>query len=883
MSDDKIKVVGYAQKVTYTDGIEYRNFTPDLVGLQLTSNGGTPLFTLGGFTITTNMVAKLNKIFNTRAFSNFVTLSDLNITLEESQTLLNDNGDAVLNLDKTNLNYYALFGSFTEFVRVSLENIITTWPASLYLSPIAQSLNGDDLDGFTFEDYIYDSLTEKSTFRVDTNFINNQFTINYLKNGDVINTFNATNNLRNLTVSYLSYVIYYENNEYNILNFTGSTYEKNDYIYFEVKGNPFSGLTSQSKANYHIKPSKIKQDEFFYNLPEFESYLLNRKVTPIYTSTYYYPVKNEIGIITYITDTITWPVTDGYNIDFDTDQYVNFVSKLLDITNNNDSVKSNLMTRFLVSESITSFDTLPVHLSEMSQDTSGQKVNKLLNLYGREYDELNKYITGIAFANTVTYDKQDNTPDLYLKNLGRVLGWNVISSVIENDLLKNYVSTSNSTYSGMSVGLTPTEADIELWRRLILNTPWLWKSKGTRKSVEFLLKFIGAPEGLIQFNEYIYKAKAPIDIDLFLEVLELNDLDTDLSIYPIDSEGYPRPFPNNENMYFQNNGLWYRETGGANANIDITIGNNPHVGEYDGGFKYINQFKTLIPNFTPVSVTSQVITTDTTQLFTNYELGTMNNYTGDTYVESMDIDGTDLSDCVVVVSEIVQDPLPSIDINNCGCSTESDDDVLKICVSGNTNFVLSQITCPQMFSPPSINLDEGLYEFEYYQYDISGNQLSIPYSSQFTSQECCRYIGGTPHFENETADVNGRIVIVNSGYLCCDDSGKAGCTITCREKWTPILTPLLLPVLNDSYSGIQQRYLTFTKLDGTVGIVTPDGCNCMANKTIAIPNITDPNTGEIGYACQLTNIGLVDLALGVNSQIYSYYSDKNNGIINCYS
>jgi hypothetical protein len=33
-------------------------------------------------------------------------------------------------------------------------------------------------------------------------------------------------------------------------------------------------------------------------------------------------------------------------------------------------------------------------------------------------------------------------------------------------------------------------------------------------------------------------------------------------------------------MYFQNNGLWYRETGGSNATIDILTGNNPHLGPY---------------------------------------------------------------------------------------------------------------------------------------------------------------------------------------------------------------------------------------------------------------------------------------------------------------
>jgi hypothetical protein len=56
-------------------------------------------------------------------------------------------------------------------------------------------------------------------------------------------------------------------------------------------------------------------------------------------------------------------------------------------------------------------------------------MNKTLHIYGRNFDEINKYIKGISFSNVVTYDKQDNTPDIYLKN--SVLGWDLISSVVE--------------------------------------------------------------------------------------------------------------------------------------------------------------------------------------------------------------------------------------------------------------------------------------------------------------------------------------------------------------------------------------------------------------------------------------------------------------------
>jgi hypothetical protein len=327
----------------------------------------------------------------------------------------------------------------------------------------------------------------------------------------------------------------------------------------------------------------------------------------------------------YSTESVTWPTSDGYNIDFDTTAYTDYAIKLVEISTNNDLYTSDLMNRFLVSESISSFDTAPVNLGYLDQDSTGQKMNKTLHIYGRNFDEINKYIKGISFSNVVTYDKQDNTPDIYLKNLASVLGWDLISSVVENGLLSSYVTSTKSTYSGHTVGLTAIEADTELWRRLILNSPWIWKSKGTRKSIEFILKFIGAPIGLLTFNEYIYKGDGPIDIDLFKKVLVLNGLDSDdLSIYPIDSDGYPSPLSDSSDMYFQNNGLWYRETGGSNATIDILTGNNPHLGPYDGGFKYINQFKSLIPNFSAVTITSETLTINSSNLYINNESGTFN-------------------------------------------------------------------------------------------------------------------------------------------------------------------------------------------------------------------------------------------------------------------
>jgi hypothetical protein len=71
--------------------------------------------------------------FVTNNFSNFTTLTDLDLTLINQNNLLRDKY-VILNLNNNNLDNYAFFGSLSEFIRVSLENIITKWPASLFVN-----------------------------------------------------------------------------------------------------------------------------------------------------------------------------------------------------------------------------------------------------------------------------------------------------------------------------------------------------------------------------------------------------------------------------------------------------------------------------------------------------------------------------------------------------------------------------------------------------------------------------------------------------------------------------------------------------------------------------------------------------------------------------
>ena len=171
--NDRIKVAGYAKRVFYNNGIEYRNFSPDFVGRQLTSQGGTPLFTMGNFAVTTNIDPKPDKVFNQGTFSDFLTLDDVS---DENPNVLQieKNVKTQLNLDITDPLQYVWYGSFVEFNRVSLEDISNKWAAAIYVDNKVGSVTGDSVTN-----YSYDTLNDETTFKVNSKYFYNPFSVKY--------------------------------------------------------------------------------------------------------------------------------------------------------------------------------------------------------------------------------------------------------------------------------------------------------------------------------------------------------------------------------------------------------------------------------------------------------------------------------------------------------------------------------------------------------------------------------------------------------------------------------------------------------------------------------------------------------------------------------
>mgnify|MGYP003143655755 CR=1 FL=1 len=603
------------------------DFSPGLVGYQITE-GSITMF--NSFYTTANLEGRSGQFFETEGFSQAVSLSSLEINSFENEQFIKNNLNLVLNLDNKDLFNYTLFGSLREHIKASVTNIIKKWPGSLYIN---KRVSGATLN--TVLDYTYNTFTDRATFKIPTSTIRNHFNISLLNTPD---QFQAYTGIKRMGVDYYKYVIKYPvtgstignspgyaNNvvEYPIVAFTGLTNLSKNYVYFKVKGNPFTGATGFGfggilSDNFHIKPKSQIVEEFFSNLKGLDSFLLNRNTTPIYTSEFIVPKENVNGRgFIEVPQKYTWPTTDGYNIDISTTSYQSYLVSLLTLATSYDTYKTDLVSRFFTTESIKEFDT------------SDKRIQKLLRIYGREFDEVKRYIDGLAFANRVSYNKSKNIPDQLIKNFARTLGFQTINFNEESKLLESlFGGTSNPIFSGTSVGLTPVEFDIELWRRLIVNAGYLFRSKGTRKIIEFFLKFIGAPESLIDFNEYVYTTKSKLNTELVNESINyltqtVGNSPTELDV-PMDGEGYPRIIPNTDDYYFQMRGGWYKQSREMGAN-------SPHLGFYDGGQEYFNRFRCFTDvtggTFTTASYPSGTIPqSDLRVILVSNEEGLENNF-----------------------------------------------------------------------------------------------------------------------------------------------------------------------------------------------------------------------------------------------------------------
>jgi hypothetical protein len=605
------------------------SFSPDLVGFQVIDGGG---LTQGNFEFTTSIVEKVNRTFNTGVFSNPISLLDIDInSIEESKAIIAKNYRVYPNYDISQVTNYALYGSLQKRLSASITKIINYFPASIEVNEVIKK---DYSTANTASNISYDLTENETTMTMDVSRFVNPFDIDYSVNSTrniEVRPF-STSPLRDLTKFYEKYALYVNDMEveYPFVDFVPSNSVSAGTITVTVQGNPFSGASSTTDTLI-LRPSKYHTEVAFKEpFDEVEDFLLNRFTSPPYKATFDLVEETNSGKFVKTKTSVVWPKNGVWNLDIVTDQFNEYLNRVSEIALVMDNNKTDLIVRFLTTGAFKDFDT------------GDQKIEKVLQIYGRSFDESKKFIDALAYMNSVHYTPQNDIPSELLKNLAQTLGWDTnISPITNDDFLSSVFGTKNSSiYPGFQNDPTPQQLNYQYYRNLILNSAYLFKSKGTRKSIEAILRLVGAPKDLIKFNEIVYVADGPINIERFNgEFLKISggtkvdeiptldptitysiqgtvytgfttstsvtQVDSTIGDYPIDDSGYPkRPTVNND-FFFEKGSGWYIQTPDHRApeQLDVTnstfTGANPDVQTvlepYTYGQKYFDRFR-YFPN-----------------------------------------------------------------------------------------------------------------------------------------------------------------------------------------------------------------------------------------------------------------------------------------------
>lgn len=506
--------------------------------------------------------------------------------------------------------------------------------------------------GQTVTEYIYPNTLTGSSIQIPITGMTNPFNIDI--SDYTINRVNFDYNLRTMATSYYDYQVVLSDDTIigNVTGFTGISNPNNTnniLLNLDVKNNNIN-------SSFFIVPKKQKQEEFFESLDDLQNNLLNRYGVPKYKSNFKIPYETENGIqFKYLP--FIWKTYDGYNLDITSVDYVRFIEELIEASAYIDENFSDNIYRSLTHDSIKNMDNtyeMVIDQEKLDEYVYGTtQIQSVLRLYGREYDEIKKYIEGISFVNTITYNKENNLPEKYLSDKLNTCGWEANSLL---NFIDKTIKTKNNLYPSIDREYDVFSVNDEIYRRLIINSNEIWKSKGTRKSIVKLFNIFGLDSDSYEIREYVQPIDNYISGATLSNISNLNgdiitidptpyspysltpneNLFYGLNIgqfvkcpscgreeYTVDASnenigictydgvtfdltgntiGYPRPQKNSGNFYFQQMGGWYQETGGLHTNYtggtyvnEMSTGNNPHIGNgsYDFGYDYIDQFQNV--------------------------------------------------------------------------------------------------------------------------------------------------------------------------------------------------------------------------------------------------------------------------------------------------
>lgn len=434
---------------------------------------------------------------------------------------ISDESKIRLKPDYNSIKDFAYYGSAVEMVRATVNHVIKYFPSELYFT-------GEKFDGNTSyyvinhiginvdADYIDETKVDNpyryfclhagnydvykdGEFKVSGTTREKFVDSNYKCGNGVLGTVTIKSNVQNFTIT----VYMYEGEKY--LLYTDSGY-----------------------TGYSIRPCDAIQNEYFESIDEFEFVLLNRKSKPLYKAVFETPYETDEGN-KYTMESYIWPSVNNWNPLINGITYESYINALINLAIFHDEYDSNIIWRMLTHEAIKNLDWTFLRKNEDTTEDLSQidssKIEAFLQIYGRQFDGLKRYIDAIKSINNVSYDEKNNLPNYLLTDVVELGGLDALLPIStgKTDVI------SDPLYSARTEGYSEVDTNNYFMRVLKINEHYLNSIKGTRFSIETILRLLGVRENEYQINEFVAVAHSA-------DTCTFND-----NLLPFGNTFYPRP------------------------------------------------------------------------------------------------------------------------------------------------------------------------------------------------------------------------------------------------------------------------------------------------------------------------------------------------------
>lgn len=427
------------------DGTVFERDITTIGAVNQFAPGQTPIYRSGNFIITVRGDRGGANQYNTQKWEQnkggetwtLNNIADM-VSNDENQ---NDT-KIVLKNDYYDLRDFAYYGSLTELFRSSMNDILDRFPGELYC------ISGSGEVGAVYytSSYTVDLEGVENSVRLGGNNnlyeISNPYGINIHskeapKDADPLKYF-ANEGYKKYTFSgspITSWVVTPNNNACKPGDKVADIIINNSvtvYAYLGNNGNVYY-LHAAAQNGVHIAPAGDVITEFYNGCNDFERIILNPNTSPMYKATFSVIKENDYGYYRELEEFI-FPTSDGgYNPATES----SYIDRLVAIGEFYDENLTDNLYRSMTHEAIKNFDWS--YTREYDEDAEeehfegGQKIQKALRIFAREFDEQKKYIDNIKNTGRISYDERANIPDYFLADVCEDDGWD-IKSVIPYDM-----------------------------------------------------------------------------------------------------------------------------------------------------------------------------------------------------------------------------------------------------------------------------------------------------------------------------------------------------------------------------------------------------------------------------------------------------------------